>query len=87
MIEVIIVLKVLGLSWVINRLPIVSLLFNYLPENIFTLVLKLALECLKCTSLYVGLIITQNIWISILCSFIAMLYERTIGEWEKNIKI
>lgn len=86
MIEAIIVLKVLGLSWFINRFPLLGIIFNYLPENIFTLVFKLMFECLKCTSFWIGLLM-GGIWIGLISSFIAMLYDKTIGEWEKNIKI
>lgn len=42
--------------------------------------------CMKCTSFWLSLIITGDIYVSALSSFIAMLYEKTIGNWEKKIK-
>jgi hypothetical protein len=86
MIQVILILKVLGLSWFINRFPLLGIIFSYLPENIFTLVFKLMFECLKCLSFWIGLLM-GGIWIGLISSFIGMLYEKILGDWEKNIKI
>ena len=86
MIEIILILKIIGLSWFITRFPLLEVIFSYLPENIFTLVFKLMFECLKCTSFWIGLII-GGIWIALISSFISMLYDKILGEWEKNIKL
>lgn len=58
---------------------------NQVKEK-FKFLLETLITCMKCTSFWLSLILTEDIYIAALSAFISMLYEKTIGNWEKKIK-
>lgn len=73
-------------SWIISRFEPLQWLLNYLPNNKIKFLLQTLTGCIKCVSLYMGIIISGNIFLPTFSSFIAMLYDKTIGGWETKIK-
>lgn len=53
-------------------------LFNYLPKNILTNNVYIALGCMKCLNLWITLIITQSLFIALIMSLIAQIHTKII---------
>ena len=84
--NLIIVLKGMEIAWFITRFMPIQEIISRLPDKYFYYI-KMALTCSKCVGFWSTLILFQNIWLSILTSFLMMLYEKTIGEWEHSVKL
>ena len=67
---IILLLKILGLAWIITGFAPISWLVDLLPDNLFKYIVVLLTSCFKCCSLWVG-IAMGGIWVGILSSFIA----------------
>jgi hypothetical protein len=78
------------LQWFISKLFLIEFSEKFNKLNKIKNELKFLLEtlttCMKCTSFWLALILTQDIYLSSISSFIGMLYEKTIGKWETKIK-
>lgn len=84
MLTLLIILKLMGLGWFLTRFPLIEMILESMPENLFFMTLR-KLNCMKCYSFWIGLIMTHNIYIAILAAFCSMLYENSIGKWELRI--
>lgn len=88
--SVLIILKILGLSWFIVRFDPIKWIFELLPNkirnNFIVNVLFTLLNCLKCTSFWLGLIF-GGIWIALISSYIGFWYEEIIGRQERKIRL
>ena len=78
---ILIITKILLLSWVISSFrplhDVIDLFKGTIKNPILFLVVDLLHEmisCLKCLSLWLGLILTHSIWIACLTSYIGYLY-------------
>lgn len=78
--------KILVLSWLVTRFEPLQWLINLLPEKKIKYLLQDATTCMKCMSLYLGLLITFNIYIAALASFLSVIYSKTVGQWEQKVK-
>lgn len=73
----------LALAWFITKFSPLRAFFDLiLPENIkiFALIKKGVLKmvsCPKCCAFWTGLIISHNIWIAIVCSFLMYEYSKS----------
>jgi hypothetical protein len=79
--------KILLLVWFLTRFEIIGMLLDLLKENIFTNMFKLMMTCSKCLGFWTTLIWIQDPWIAIIISIFFMVYEKTIGRWETQIKL
>jgi hypothetical protein len=87
--EVLLIAKILLLAWFLTRFEPVQWVVEIMFEGKTDLVSKLlylALSCSKCIAFWCGIILSQNIFIAILGSFLMVVYEKTIGKWEKRIE-
>lgn len=80
------ILKILILAYTISRFEPIGWILDLLPNKLILNIFKLGMTCSKCLCLYVGLILTGNIWMAMIASFLMVLYERSIGKWEQKIK-
>lgn len=80
--------KIFLISWFITRFEPIEWFIDWIfKPSLFKDRLKTLMTCIKCTSFWVGLMLTHGgIYIAILSSLLAMFYDKTIGEWEKKIK-
>ena len=78
--------KILVSSWLVTRFEPLQWLIDLLPNNKFKFLIQDATTCMKCMSLYLGLIITGDIYMSALAAFLSVVYSKTIGLWEQNVK-
>ena len=72
MIMTILLLKIIGLAWLITTFAPLQWVLETLPNNIFKYIIVLLTTCIKCCSFWTGLII-GGIWIGILAAAIAAL--------------
>lgn len=78
--------KILVVSWLVTRFEPLQWLINLLPDNKLKFLIQDATTCMKCMSLYIGLIITFSIYIAAFASFLSVIYMKTIGQWEQKVK-
>lgn len=78
--------KILVTSWLVTRFEPLQWLINLLPNNKLKYLIQDATTCMKCMSLYIGLLITFNIYIAAFASFLSVIYMKTIGQWEQKVK-
>jgi len=74
------------ISWLISRFEPLQWFIKIFPNNKLRFLIETLTTCIKCVSLYMGLIISGNIFLPAFSSFIAMIYDKTIGQWETKIK-
>lgn len=92
-INIILLLKVLGISFVIANFQPLQWLLDYLPNNFIKWNLMLLCGCLKCVSFWFSLIWIGDIWLSTFVFFIANaisnddLYKYYIGLMKESIKV
>lgn len=70
-INIILLLKIIGLGFLITNFEPLQWVLDKLPNNMIQWNLKLLTGCLKCASFWISLIWIQNIWFSIFIFFIA----------------
>jgi hypothetical protein len=80
--------KILLLAWFVTRFEpvqwIVDILFEG-KQDLTSKLLYLALTCSKCVAFWAGIILTQDIFLAIIASWLMVVYEKTIGKWENKI--
>lgn len=85
----IIILKVLGLAFIITRFEPIQWVFEVLnkrfSKNIIFQMVYLLLSCLKCASFWIGLMM-GGIWVAIFCFIVAFIYDKKFSGWENKIK-
>ena len=90
MIELIIILKGMAIGWIITRFQPLQLLVEVIWErfrkNLFIQLIMIGLSCSKCASLWGSLILFRDPWLAIASSFLIVIYEKTLGNWEKQIE-
>ena len=84
---IIIILKIFITGWLVTRFKPIQLITQLIPDNLFTLLFKVAIECSMCVSFWYGLILTQDFYTAALASFVMMLYEKSVGRWENKINL
>ena len=82
-----IALKVFLIAYTITRFTPIQLLLEMLPDNLFFNVFKLLFSCSKCLALWSGLLLTGDIWLSMAVSFFFVIFEKTFGVWENQIRL
>lgn len=78
--------KTLVLSWLVTRFEPLQWLINLLPDKKIKFLIQDATTCMKCMSLYLGLMISGDIYIAALASFLSVIYMKTLGVWEQKVK-
>ena len=84
-----IICKILLLAWFVTRFEPVQWIIDILfegKEDLTSKLMYLALTCSKCLALWCGIILSQNIFTAIVACFLMVIYEKTIGKWEKRIE-
>lgn len=91
----IIILKTLGLGYIISRFTPLHKLFEFIiqlfkktyPTSIFSLLLieciRDLMTCFKCLSLWIGFCL-GGLWVGIICSIIAFFYDKNLSSWERK---
>jgi hypothetical protein len=82
----ILMIKAFILAYFITRFQPIEMLLEILPDKLIFNILKLAFSCSKCCVFYTSLVYTHNFYYSVLNSFIMIIFERTIGKWERRIE-
>lgn len=76
------------LSYTISRFEPLQIFLGSLPKKFLPFrILTQLLTCSKCLGLWLGILITQDIWIAMIISFLMVVFEKTFGEWEQKIKL
>lgn len=78
--------KTLLMSWLVTRFEPLQWILDLLPNNKVKFLLQDATTCMKCMSLYLGLVISGDIYVAALASLLSVFYNKTIGEWEQKVK-
>jgi len=77
----ILILKTCLIAWFIVEFYIISAIVEILTDRIKNKLIKFIItkpfECMKCAGFWTGLIMTQNIFIAIIASFL-------MNEWDKK---
>lgn len=81
------IFNILITGWLVTRFKPIQLILQLIPDNIFTLLIKVLLECSICVSFWFGLIMTGDFYLSASCAFIMMVYEKTLGQIENKINL
>lgn len=69
------IIKILLLSWFVSSFAPLQWLLELIPHKLTKLILMTITGCWKCCSLWVGLILSGDIWISLIASVIASLLQ------------
>jgi uncharacterized membrane protein YciS (DUF1049 family) len=80
-------IKVFLVAYTISRFTPIQMVLDLLPNKLHYNLLKLLMTCSKCLGLWVGLIMTGNIWLSMGISLFMVVFEKTFGEWEMRTKL
>jgi len=85
--EMIYIIKPILLAWFIANFEpgqqLIDKVYKHLPKRVgFT---RTYLECFKCLSFWITLIMTGDIYIAILYSIIAYIYTRLINQLKINL--
>lgn len=84
-ITIMICIKIFLISYTITRFEPLQWILDILPDNLFFNIIRLALSCSKCLSLYVGFIMTYDIYIAMIMSLFMVIFEKTFGHWENKV--
>jgi hypothetical protein len=82
-------IKVLLLSWLITRFKPLTNFIQRIPLtksnllNLIVLFVKYITICMMCAGLWIGLIMTGDIYISIGCAFIGFWYDNLLTKYEQ----
>lgn len=68
----ILILRIIGLAWMITSFAPLQWLLDLLPNNLFKYTIVLLTSCIKCASFWIGLAM-GGIWYGIVSSFLAMI--------------
>ena len=77
MITMMMIIKILLIGWFLTQLKDMYIKVTQLKIRKLIDILNL-MGCLKCNSFWVGIILTQNIWVALTVSFIAYLIDKYI---------
>lgn len=84
------ILKAMMIGWIVTRfqpmIVVVEVLYEPVRNNVVANALMVAFTCSKCVAFWASLLMFHNIWIAISASFLMVIYERTLGAWEKRIE-
>mgnify|MGYP007100172629 CR=1 FL=1 len=81
-----IIIKSFLMGWMITRFEPVKMIIEELPKNLFTLIISLLFQCSKCATFWMSFLVFHNICLAISSSLLMVIYEKTIGKWEKRIE-
>jgi hypothetical protein len=82
MIELYLVMKVIGLAYVITTFAPITWVIELLPDNLIKYLLVVLTGCHKCCSLWLG-IVMGGIWIGVIASIIAEILTK-IKQYYEN---
>lgn len=84
--SLILILKVLGISWFIRRFdPFIWIIDEIPKKNVIVNTITSLLECLKCLCFWIGLIM-GGIWIGLICAYLGFWYDHLMSRTEIRIK-
>ena len=72
---ILIVIKILLLAWYISSFQPIQWLLELIPYKLLKLILIAITGCFKCSTFFTGLILSQDIWISLGASVISSLLQ------------
>lgn len=82
-----ILVKIFLLSFLINQFEPLQWILDLLPKTLLTAIITMLLTCLKCTSFWVGLIISGDIFIASGAFLIGFIIDKILMKVNKiNLK-
>lgn len=81
------ILKICLVVFTITRFQPLQFLLELLPDNLFYNSIKFLFSCSKCLSLWLGWILSGNVFIGMFLSFLFTIFERTVGRWLNRIDL
>lgn len=78
-------LRIVGLAFIISRFEPLQWIWETLTQmsnNILLLALSVSTTCMKCLSLWIG-IISGHFWLGVIASIFSMVYEKYLSKWER----
>lgn len=75
------------LSWFITRFKPLSVFLNIFKDNIIIRIVKYFLGCIFCTSFWLTLFISNELFKALIVCFIAFWYDKIFSYYENTIKI
>jgi hypothetical protein len=87
-VNLILILKIMGLAYVISQFAPLTWLYDYLPNGVLKSSLNLLTSCFKCCSFWLSLIMSGNIWLACFIYFLvnAISKDDTYSYWTKLLK-
>jgi hypothetical protein len=79
--------KIFLIAYTISRFTPIEMILELLPDKLIYNLLRLLMSCSRCLALWVGIILTGNIWLAMSVSFFMVIFEKTFGFWEKKIRL
>lgn len=87
--NLILIAKILLISYFVTRFEPVQWVIESLPkkikDNILFNIFYLAITCFKCSSFWIGLIMSHNFYIATIAFIIAFIYDKKFSLWETKI--
>lgn len=74
------------IGWFIPKFEPLHTVLELLPDTLFKWILQSLFTCMKCTSFWACLILTQNLYLAITAAFLGFWYDKLIGPEERKIR-
>jgi hypothetical protein len=79
--------KVFILSWCLTRFKPVQWILDLLPGWLVLNLVRLLLTCLQCSSFWIGLILSGDLYLASLSSFIGFWWDKLVSPTENRIRL
>jgi type III secretory pathway component EscT len=79
--------KILLVAYTFARFEPMKMVLDLLPDKLFWNFIRLMLICSKCLALWIGLVMSGDIFIGMAASFIMTIFEKTLGTWIDQVKL
>ena len=84
---ILLLIKLLLLSWFITSFEPIQMLLDLLPDKIYWNILKLITSCLKCCAFWITFIYTGDIFMASGISLVAAIFDKTINSWLHRVRL
>jgi hypothetical protein len=79
--------KVFILSWCLTRFKPIQWLLDLAPDYLIFNLIRLLLTCLQCSSFWIGIIFTGDIFLASTASFIGFWWDKMVSPIENRIRL
>jgi hypothetical protein len=79
--------KVFILSWCLTRFKPLHWILDMLPGWLIINLVRLLLTCLQCASFWISIILTGDIFLAALSSFIGFWWDKLVSPIENRIRL